>query len=169
MSEAYQNAARRRGEARTSAVEAKIRDAMRLIEEEMHANGGVYPANGGAVNKNELARRAGISDTTLFAPKQKALKESVDSWLTTLKKEKVVGRVRVRRSVAERMEDWRKLHLALQNQHILLELELQDSLVKLDLEKKKVAELADKYEALLDQVRLGNAGKVAALPVQGKR
>jgi len=46
---------------------------------------------------------------------------------------------------------------------------LQDSLVKLDLEKKKVAELADKYEALLDQVRLGNAGKVAALPVQGKR
>lgn len=84
MSETYQNAARRRGEARASAVEAKVRDAMRLIEGELQANSGIYPANGGGVTKSELARRAGISGATLFAPRQKALRESVDAWLATL-------------------------------------------------------------------------------------
>lgn len=45
--------------------------AMKTIRREMKANNGIYPANGGAVPKNEVARRAGIHPTTLFSKKQK--------------------------------------------------------------------------------------------------
>jgi len=86
MSEAYRSAATRYGEARASAVEAKVRAAMGLIEREIQANSGIYPAKGGAVTMNELARRAGISSATLVAPKHKALRASVDAWLALLKR-----------------------------------------------------------------------------------
>jgi len=142
---------------------------MVFVQREMVANGGIYPANGGAVSMNEVARRAGISETTLFAPKQKELGKIVKAWVESLKKKEVVGRTRVRRTVFERSDDWRKLYLALKDQHILLELELQDAQVKLEDERKKLTELTEQYDALLQQMRGGAAGKVTALPAKGNR
>ena len=169
MSEVHKEAARRRGQARTSGVETRVREAMVFVQREMVANGGIYPANGGAVSMNEVARRAGISETTLFAPKQKELGKIVKAWVESLKKKEVVGRTRVRRTVFERSDDWRKLYLALKDQHILLELELQDAQVKLEDERKKLTELTEQYDALLQQMRGGAAGKVTALPAKGNR
>lgn len=169
MSEVHKEAAKRRGQARTAGVELKVREAMVVIQNEMAANGGIYPANGGAISMNEVARRAGISETTLFAPKQKELGRVVKAWVDSLKTKEVVGRMRVRRTVFERSEDWRKQYLALQDQHILLELELQDAQVELENERKKTARLTEQNEALLHQLRVGAAGKVAAIPAKGKR
>lgn len=167
MSEIHKEAARLRGKARTAEVEAKVREAMVTIQKEMAANG-IYPANGGAVSMNEVARRAKISETTLFSPKQKELGKIVKTWVECLKKKEVVGRMRVRRTVFERSEDWRKKYLALQDTHIATELDLQDAKVQLQDAQQSLAELNNKYDALLEQMRAGASSKVTPFP-QGKQ
>lgn len=168
MSEIHKEAARLRGEARTAGVDAKVREAMVIIQKEMAANNGIYPENGGAVSMNEVARRANISETTLFSPKQKELGKNVKAWVESLKKKEVVGRMRVRRTVFERSEDWRKKYLALQDTHIATELDLQDAKVQLQDAQKSLADLNNKFEALLEQMRAGAASKVTPFP-KGKR
>lgn len=168
MSEVHKEAARLRGEARTAEVEAKVREAMATIQTEMAANNGIYPENGGAVSMNEVARRAKISETTLFSPKQKELGKIVKTWVESLKKKEVVGRMRVRRTVFERSEDWRKKYLALQDSHIATELDLQDAKVQLQGAQQSLAELNNKYDALLEQMRAGAASKIMPFP-KGKR
>jgi AraC-like DNA-binding protein len=168
MSEIHKEAARMRGEARTAEVEAKVREAMVTIKKEMAANDGIYPENGGAVSMNEVARRAKISETTLFSPKQKELGKNVKAWVESLKKKEVVGRMRVRRTIFERSEDWRKKYLALQDAHIATELDLQDARVQLQDAQKSLSELNNKYDALLEQMRAGAASKVTPFP-KGKR
>lgn len=175
MSAIHREAARLRGEARTAGVEARVREAMTNIREEMAANGGIYPANGGAVSMNEVARRAGISLTTLFSPKQKEFGRIVKTWIESLKKTEVVGRRRVQRTLAERSDDWRDLFLALQDTHIATELDLQDAKVeledanaKLQVAQQSLAELNEKYEALREQLRAGAAGNVTPFPKSRK-
>ena len=164
MSEMHKEAARLRGEARTAGVEAKVREAMVTIQREMAANKGIYPENGGAVSMNEVARRAKISETTLFSPKQKELGKIVKAWVESLKKTEVVGRKNVQRTVFERSEDWRHKYLALQDTHIATELDLQDAMVQLQVAQKALAELKDKYDALLEQMRAGAVSKVTPFP-----
>lgn len=168
MSAIHKEAARLRGAARTAEVEAKVREAMATIQKEMAANNGIYPGNGGAVSMNEVARRAKISETTLFSPKQKELGKAVKAWIESLKKKEVVGRMRVRRTFYERSEDWRKKYLALQDAHIATELDLQDAKVQLQEAQQALAELNNKYDALLEQMRVGAASKVTPF-LKGKR
>lgn len=168
MSEIHAKAARLRGEARSAEVEAKVHEAMATISREMAGNYGIYPENGGAVSMNEVARRAKISGTTLFSPKQKELGKIVKVWVGSLKKKDVVGRMRVRRTVFERSEDWRKKYIALQDTHIATELDLQDAKVQLQDAQQSLAELNNKYDALLEQMRAGAANKVTPFP-KGKR
>lgn len=164
MSDTHKEAARLRGEARTAGVEARVLEAMVTIQKEMAANNGIYPENGGAVSMNEVARRAKISETTLFSPKQKELGKNVKAWVESLKKTEVVGRKNVQRTVFERSEDWRKKYLALQDAHIATELDLQDADVQLKDAQKALAELKDKYEALLAQMHAGAASKIYPFP-----
>jgi len=164
MSDTYKEAARQRGKARTAGVEAKVRETMVTIQKEMTANKGIYPENGGAVSMNEVARRAKISETTLFSPKQKELGKHVKAWVESLKKTEVVGRKNVQRTLFERSEDWRNKYLALQDSHIASELDLQDAMVQLQDAQKALAKLKDKYDALLEQMRAGAASKVTPLP-----
>lgn len=164
MSEIHKEAARLRGEARTAGVEARVREAMVTIQREMTANKGIYPENGGAVSMNEVARRAKISETTLFSPKQKELGKHVKAWVESLKKTEIVGRKNVQRTVFERSEDWRHKYLALQDAHIATELDLQDAKVQLQDAQKALAALKGQYEALLEQMRAGAANKVTAFP-----
>lgn len=103
----YKEAAKLRGEKRSSDVERRVQEAMVTITAEMKANGGIYPKNGGAVSMNEVARRAGIHATTLHTQKQSQLGERVKFWVVSLKKKEVVGRMRVRRTFAERAEGWK--------------------------------------------------------------
>lgn len=164
MSDTHKEAARLRGEARTAGVEARVREAMVTIQKEMAANKGIYPENGGAVSMNEVARRAKISETTLFSPKQKELGKKVKAWVESLKKTEIVGRKNVQRSVFERSEDWRNKYLALQDTHVATELDLQDAKVQLQGSQKALAELNKKYDALLEQMRAGTASKITPFP-----
>lgn len=164
MSEKHKEAARRRGVARTAGVETQVREAMATIKKEMAENNGIYPNNGGAISMIEVARRAKISETTLFSPKQKELGKNVKAWVESLKKTEIVGRKNVQRSVFERSEDWRHKYLALQDAHIATELDLQDSKVQLQDAQKALAELKDKYDAILEQMRAGSASKVTPFP-----
>jgi len=160
MSEAHKEAALQRGEARSAAVEFRVRDAMATIQREMASNNGIYPENGGAVSMNEVARRANISETTLFSPKQRALGRSVKAWIESLKKTEIVGRRNVQRTAFERSEDWRKRYLALQDTHIATELDLQDAQVRLEESQRAFLELNNRYEALLEHVRTVRSPKV---------
>jgi hypothetical protein len=168
MADVHKQAALKRGAERSSEVEAKVREAMATIKKEMATNGGIYPEHGGKVSMNEVARRAGISETTLFSPKQKELGRVVKDWVEALKKTGTVTRMRVRRTFQERAEDWRKLYLALKDQHILVELELQDTHVELDKARQELAEKTEQCDALLEQMRKGAASKVTPIP-KGKR
>lgn len=168
MAEIHKQAALERGAKRSAEVEAKVREAIAKIDKEMAGNGGIYPQNGGKVSCNEVARRAGISETTLFSPKQRELGKKVKGWVESLKKTGTVTRMRVRRTFQERAEDWRKLYLALKDQQILVELELQDAHVELEKARAELATLSEQYDALLKQTRAGTARNVTAI-TKGKR
>jgi len=163
MSNRFEKAALVRGEARSSEVARKVKEAMETIMAEMKANGGIYPANGGAVSKNEVARRAGISETTLFSPKQKELGQQVTLWLDALKKKETIGRQRVRRTFVERAEDWKSRYLALQNSHIKTELDLQQAHAERDEAVEEAQRLRDEKAALLEQLRLAGRSKVTSI------
>jgi hypothetical protein len=164
MSNRFKKAALLRGEARSADVAHKVQEAMDAITAEMKANGGIYPLNGGAVSKNEVARRAGISETTLFAPKQKELGKKVSLWIEALKKNETIGRQRVRRSFEERAEDWKSNYLSLQNSHIKTELDLQFAQSERDEATAEVQRLRNQNAALLDQLRLAGKSKITPMP-----
>ena len=153
----HQKAALARGEARSTDVAHKVKDAMIVITAEMKANGGIYPANGGAVSKNEVARRAGISLTTLFSSKQKELGKQVNLWLDTLKKRETIGRQRVRRTFAERAEDWKARYLALQDSHVKTELDLQHAEAEREIAVAEAEHFRTENAALLTKLRLAGA------------
>lgn len=162
MNVQFKDGAKLRGEARSAQVSVKVHDAMGAIQREMKENEGVYPKNGGAVSMNEVARRAQISETTLFSPKQKALGQEVKAWVESLKKKEVVGRMRVRRTFYERAEDWRKKFLDAQDAHIATELELQDTKVLLEEAQEESAKLRAENTSLVEQIRLGGTSKVTS-------
>lgn len=161
MSEQHKIAAAKRGAAKTAKLHQKVDDAIRAITTEMQANGGIYPANGGAVSMAEVARRAEINEATFYKKDNAALKERVSLWLDTLKKQESVGRMRVRKTFQQRAEGWHQKYKALETRHGITELQLQ----QLQAEHEK---LQRDYEALLEQVRVGAAGKVASIPKKGK-
>lgn len=163
MSEAHKKAAQLRGEARSSEVEAKVREAITTIQRDMANNNGIYPSNGGAISMNEVARRANISSTTLFSPKQKELGKFVKLWIESIKKTEIVGRKKVQRSHFERSEDWRKKYLSLQDTHIATELDLQDFKVQLQEAQNSLAELNKKYLELLEQLNSYADSKITPL------
>jgi AcrR family transcriptional regulator len=159
MSEQHKLAAAQRGSARTKEMEQKVVQAMQAIQADMQANGGIYPHNGGAVSMAELARRAGISESSFYKkePDNLALKERADLWLDTLKKKETVGRMRVRKTFAQRAESWEKKYKALEQRHLRTELELQS----LQAEAQK---LRDDNTVLLEQLRVTGASKVTPIP-----
>jgi hypothetical protein len=157
-------AALKRGQARSSEIERKVLAAMATIEAEMKANGGVYPANGGAVSKNEVARRAEISPSTLFSPKQRALGDRVLQWVEDLEQKAGTGRMRVQRTYAQRAEDWKTEYHAVVDNYRKAELLLQSA----QAERDEALALVDKLKAdnavLLEQLQMASASKVAAIP-----
>src|ERR1700733_1475172 len=157
MSEQHKIAAEKRGAAKTAKVHQQVDDAIRAIAGEMQANGGIYPHNGGAVSMAEIARRAGINESTFYKKDNAALKERASLWLKTLKKEETVGRMRGRKTHQQRAESWHKKYKALETRHGITELQLQ----QFQAEHEK---LQQDYDALLEQMRKGASGKVTPMP-----
>ena len=163
MSGKHLDAARKRGAYRSAKVAKNVLEAMKTIRREMKANGGIYPANGGAVSKNEVARRAGIHHTTLFSDKQKRLGERVSHWCELLKRKESVGRARVRRTFAERAEDWETRYRLVITHLALAELKVQSAESERDDALAKVEKLEQENAALLDQMRAGATRKVTSI------
>lgn len=174
MSEQHKLAAARRGAGRTAQMERQVTDAMRAIHADMQSNGGIYPHNGGAVSMAELARRADISESSFYKkePENLALKEKAVLWLDTLKKKETVGRMRVKKTLSQRAEDWKQKHDALQQRHICTELELQASKAEWEVERKelteKIATLAGENAALTKLLKFSGDGKVTPLRLEDK-
>lgn len=174
MSEQHKLAAARRGAARTAEMEQEVTAAMQAIHADLQANGGIYPHNGGAVSMAELARRAGISESSFYKrkPENLALKERALLWLDTLKKKETVGRMRVKKTLSQRAEDWRQKHDALQQRHICTELELQATKAEWEKERKelteKVATLERENAALTKLLKSSGDGKVTPLRLKEK-
>ncbi len=162
MSEQHKLAAAKRGAARTEKTLQQVEDAIRAISDEMAGNGGIYPHNGGAVSMAEIARRAGINEATLYKKDNTALKERAALWLDTLKKKETVGRMRVRKTFLQRAESWKEKYDALQNRHIITELQLQ----QLQSEHEK---LQHDYDTLLDQMRADAVSKITPILKKGER
>lgn len=157
MSEQHKIAAAKRGAAKTAKVHQNVDDAIRTITDEMKANGGIYPHNGGAVSMAEIARRAEINEATFYKKDNKALKERASLWLDTLKKKETVGRMRVRKTFKQRAEGWHEKYKALETRHCITELQFQ----QLQAEHEK---LQRDYANLLEQMRKEAEGKVSVLP-----
>jgi hypothetical protein len=161
MSEQHKAAAIKRGSEKTAKVVQRVEDAIRAIAEDMQGNGGIYPHNGGAVSMAEIARRAGINESTFYKKDNTQLKERASLWLDKLKKKETVGRMRVRKTFQQRAENWKEKHDALQTRHGITELQFQ----QLQAEHEK---LRCDYDALLEQMRAGVTGKVTPMP-KGRR
>jgi hypothetical protein len=174
MSEQHKLAAARRGAARTAQMEQQVTDAMRAILADMQSNDGIYPHNGGAVSMAELARRARISESSFYKkePENLALKEKAVLWLDTLKKKETVGRMRVKKTLSQRAEDWRQKHDVLQQRHICTELELQASKAEWEVERKELTEkittLKCENAALTKLLKSSSDGKVTPLRQEEK-
>lgn len=121
------DAAKKRGDKRTEDVRERVRTTMAAIEKEMASNEGIYPHRNGALSSAEVARRAGIHPTSFFTEKLRGLGVEVKSWLNNLKAEKVVGTVKVNRTLAQRLSDWKGQYEGLLQSHRDTELELQET------------------------------------------
>lgn len=168
MSERHQAAARKRGAERTEKVSQQIDAALLAIENELQANAGIYPKNGGAVSMAEIARCAAINESTLYKKANAALKDRVEIWLAKLKKKEIVGRMRVRKTHQERAESLTAKYGALENRHIRTELELQA--LQAEHEKLQIDHrtLRRDYDALLEQIQGAGRNKIIAFP-RGKK
>lgn len=158
MSERHKLAAARRGAERTAQMKLRVRQAMKDIRSDMQKNGGIYPHNGGAVSMAELARRADIDESTFYKkePANEALKKRAATWLKGLKTKETVGRMRVRKTLAERSEGWKTKYEALEQRHIRTELELQS-------QEAEAEKLRAQNGALLEQVRAAGASNVSPI------
>ena len=139
--EIIRSKALKQGTGRAEAVVTAIRSAMKIIDQEVKANEGLYPHNGGALSLNELARRAEVHATTLFGSKYKGLKADVDSWLAAIKSTGFVTRHEAQKSVIERVAQWRELYEALLRSHRKTELDLQEATHLLEEAKTRTAQL----------------------------
>jgi len=156
-------AARLRGQAKSAVLDSKVRATMTSIVEEMAANNGIYPQNGGAISINEVARRAEIDESTLYTKAQSALREDVKEWIRSLKAKEVVGRTRVRKQLAERMEDWKVLYELLETSHRTTELELQQAQADLSAAVRETESLKIDNASLKKMLDISTASKVTTL------
>ncbi len=141
--------------------------AMAAIEQEMATNDGIYPQNKGALSAAEVARRAGVHSTTFFSPKQRELGQEVRAWLESLKKRTPVGAGNVKRSLADRIADWKEMYDGLAQSHRDTELTLQQAEAELGLVREQLGAMTHERDMLREQ--LAKAGGSSVIPLLPRR
>ncbi|WP_448647417.1 hypothetical protein [Pseudomonas mohnii] len=152
-----------RGAERTSHIETRVKEIISVISTEIATNGGVYPANGGAVNKTEVIRRAAIGKTTLFSKTQACLNQYVDIWLASLKVDHLVTRGSVRASHEERAAAWKQKYEALSAAHHLSELELQQFKSELFEANRVLEDLLKQHDKAIRELESVRGGNVVSI------
>jgi hypothetical protein len=122
--ERMRQAALSRYDSNAEETHTRVRAMMRTIQEEMAANAGIYPHNKGAVSLAEVARRAGIHPVTFHKERYVELASEVKLWLETLRKGTTIGRVRVRKELSTRVQEWKLLYESLRETHRITETDL---------------------------------------------
>ena len=117
-------AALARHDAEAEQIHERVRAMMKTIQMEMAGNAGIYPNNKGAVSMAEVARRSLIHPITFHKERYRKLGEEVKAWLETLKQGSVIGRVRVRKELGSRVQQWKDLYEDLLATHRLSETDL---------------------------------------------
>lgn len=84
-----------------------LHDAMKMIEDDVQANGGIYPLNNGVISIQELLRRAEKSAGYLEKKTVRivALKADVTKWINSINSKMVRGAKFIRRTVTERVDE----------------------------------------------------------------
>ena len=160
-----------RGVQRHDAVAAKVTEAMRAIEQEIQANEGIYPSNGGALNLSELARRSGIGPKTLFAASYKDTFTTrvVTPWLLNIKGIEAASRREAKRKAAKQVSEWRELYGDLLSAYRISELEWQEARRLRAEAEEKVQQLMAENKALLRKINQLKKGNVTALPRRAEK
>ncbi|WP_124982100.1 hypothetical protein [Ralstonia solanacearum] len=129
-------------------IRERIRAVMKATQEEMAANNGIYPHNKGAVSLAEVARRAGIHPVTFHKERYVELAKEIREWLEALKQGAIVGRMRVRKALATRVQEWKELYEDLLETHRISETDLayaneqlKEALLENETLKQRVADL----------------------------
>jgi chromosome segregation ATPase len=156
-------AAKQHGEARTERVRQQVREAMAQIEAEMASNGGIYPHRNGSLSAAEVARRAKVHVTSFHTEKLSELGNEVRVWLKQLAHTKVVGSVRAKKNLADRLVDWQRLYAGLEQSHRDTELQLQQVEHELEQARGALAELKRENQRLLAVVAELSQKKVVAI------
>lgn len=147
--ERMRQAALSRYDSNAEETHKRVRAIMRAIQEEMDANAGIYPLNKGAVSLAEVARRAGIHPVTFHKERHVELASEVRLWLETLRKGATIGRVRVRKELSTRVQEWKQLYESLRETHRLTETDLayanarlQETMTQNGVLHERIAELS---------------------------
>lgn len=126
----------------------RVHAVMETIQKEMAANNGIYPQNKGGVSLAEVARRAGIHPVTLHKQRYIELTKDVRDWLETLKQGAIVGRMRVRKELATRVQEWSQLYEDLLETHRISETDLayaneklKEAMKEIEILRQRVADL----------------------------
>lgn len=144
INEALRQSAAAAARARSEAAAKKIRDAMALIDQEIEANGGIYP--GGKLNQRELCRRADVHYQTLQQPAQKdSLKRDVDAWLDAIKTKTIRD---TRKAVTERADHWKEQHTKVATQIVIYETEFAEKNSRIAELERLVADLQEQVSNL---------------------
>ena len=143
-------------EANTSAIR-KIKDD---IDAEVRDNEGLYPRPE-KLTVSEVARRAGVTLTVLYKQQYKDLLTELREWLNNiheqhelLKQGRPGTRTAPRRSLKERVEDWRKLYERLKDRYIMTEVALLDA-------QDEIKKLRKEIDGLQEARKLGELRVVA--------
>ncbi|WP_305825768.1 hypothetical protein [Massilia brevitalea] len=147
--ERMRQAALSRYDSNAEETHKRVRAIMRTIQEEMAANAAIYPRNKGAVSLAEVARRAGIHPVTFHKERYVELASEVKLWLETLRQGATVGRVRVRKELGTRVQEWKQLYESLRETHRVTETDLayaqarlQETLTENGVLHERIAELS---------------------------
>jgi hypothetical protein len=138
----------------------RVRETMVEVQREMAENEGIYPHNKGGLSLAEVARRAGIHPFTFHKPRYQALAEEVKLWLETLKQKTVVGRVRVRKELGVRVQEWKELYDDLLETHRVTETDLA-------LAQSRLEEAVKENEQL--RLQLADSAKLKVVSMRPKK
>lgn len=149
---------------------------MLLIEQEIAANDGVYPQNGGALSLAEFYRRLEVDESTI-RKRHKTLRGKIDTWRKGLAPQAAITRTEARRSEAKRVADWKELYEDLLTTYRTQELDWQQAKadvnaadVKLQTALAQLADMQTRFDRLLEEnqqlstaLEAATAGKVVSL------
>ena len=144
-----------RGQRVAAELRIQITTAMDTIAEEIKANQGIYPRNGGNVTLKEVAERAELSESVFYKKNYLDLAAAMRVRLAAFKEETSASTKPRRKPPEERVEIWRNLYESLLESYRLAETDYR-------LANEQLHEAKETIETL----QLENCQLRSLLPVQ---